>query len=188
VDVSEPASISNGIAARYATAVFELAKDAKALDELEKDISALGDSIAASEDLRGFFASPVYTREEMGRAAVAFAESAGFGGTLKNTLALLAQNRRLFVVPALVARIKALIAEEKGEVTAEVVTAKGLTKAQTEKLAKALNAQVGKTVQIEASVDESLIGGMIVKVGSRMVDTTIKAKLAALQNTMKEVG
>ena len=84
--------------------------------------------------------------------------------------------------------LKSAIAAEKGEVTAEVVTAKALTKTQADKLSKALKAQVGKTVIVEASVDESLIGGMIVKVGSRMVDTSIKSKLAALQNTMKEVG
>ncbi|MEM8592847.1 MAG: F0F1 ATP synthase subunit delta [Pseudomonadota bacterium] len=186
--MSEPASISNGIAARYATAVFELAKEGKALKDLEKDISALVEAMDASDDLRGFFSSPVYTREEMGKAAVALADKAGFGDILKNTLALMAENRRLFVVPNFADRVKALIAEEKGEVTAEVVTAKALTKTQADKLAKTLKAQVGKTVNVEASVDESLIGGMIVKVGSRMVDTSIKSKLSALQNTMKEVG
>ncbi|MEM9855413.1 MAG: F0F1 ATP synthase subunit delta [Pseudomonadota bacterium] len=186
--MSEPASISNGIAARYATAVFELAKESKTLADLEKDITALAGAMDASEDLRGFFASPVYTREEMGASAVALAKKAGFGETLTNTLALMAAKRRLFAVPNFVAAVKAVIAQEKGEVTAEVTTAKALTKAQADKLAKTLKAQVGKTVKVEASVDESLIGGMIVKVGSRMVDTSIKSKLAALQNTMKEVG
>ncbi|MEO0677440.1 MAG: F0F1 ATP synthase subunit delta [Pseudomonadota bacterium] len=186
--MSEPASISNGIAGRYATAVFELAKEGKDLKSLEADVSALAEAMEASDDLRGFFSSPVYTREEMGQAAVAIAEKAGFSETMKNTLALMAQNRRLFAVPNFVARVKELIAEEKGEVTAEVTTAKALTKTQADKLAKTLKAQVGKDVNVEASVDESLIGGMIVKVGSRMVDTSIKSKLAALQNTMKEVG
>ena len=188
VDVSEPASISNGIAGRYATAVFELAKEGKSLKALETDIAVLAEAIDASDDVRGFFSSPVYTREEMGRAAIAVAEKAGFSDIMKNALALMAENRRLFVVPQFVAAVKAAIAAEKGEVTAEVVTAKALTKTQADKLAKTLKAQVGKDVNVEASVDESLIGGMIVKVGSRMVDTSIKSKLAALQNTMKEVG
>ena len=186
--MSEPASISNGIAARYATAVFELAKEGNSLADLETDVTALAEALEASEDLRGFFMSPVYTREEMGRAAVAIAETAGFGATLRNTLALMAENRRLFVVPHFLARVKALLAEERGEVTAEVTTAKALTKAQAEKLEKTLAAQVGKAVNVDARVDASLIGGMIVKVGSRMIDSSIKSKLAALQNTMKEVG
>ncbi|MEL6914007.1 MAG: F0F1 ATP synthase subunit delta [Pseudomonadota bacterium] len=186
--MSEPTSISKGIAARYATAVFELAKEDKALAALESDITALSEALDASDDLRGFFTSPVYSREEMEKAVVAVSEKAGFGDTLKNTLALMAQNRRLFVVPAFAARVEELLADEKGEVTAEVVTSKALTKAQSEKLVKTLKAQVGKDVKMAASVDESLIGGMIVKVGSRMVDTSIRSKLAALQNTMKEVG
>ncbi|MEL7298754.1 MAG: F0F1 ATP synthase subunit delta [Pseudomonadota bacterium] len=186
--MSEPTSISNGIAARYATAVFELAKDGKALPALETDITSLNEALHGSDDLRGFFNSPVYSRDEMEKAVVAFVEKAGFSDIIKNTLALMAQNRRLFVVPAFVERVKALLAEEKGEVTAEVITSKALTKTQADKLAKVLKAQVGKDVNMEASVDESLIGGMIVKVGSRMVDTSIRSKLAALQNTMKEVG
>ena len=100
----------------------------------------------------------------------------------------MAQNRRLFVVPGLIAQVKALIAAERGEVTAEVTSAKPLTKAQAEELAATLKKSVGKDVKIDATVDESLIGGLVVKVGSRMIDTSIRAKLANLQNMMKEVG
>jgi F-type H+-transporting ATPase subunit delta len=107
---------------------------------------------------------------------------------VSNTLALMAQKRRLFVVPQLVAQLRAQIAEEKGEVTADVTAAKALTKAQSDKLAKTLKAQIGKTVIINMSIDESLIGGLIVKVGSKMIDTSIRSQLDALQNTMKEVG
>jgi F-type H+-transporting ATPase subunit delta len=105
-----------------------------------------------------------------------------------NTLALMASNRRLFTLPQLISALRDRIAEEKGEVTAEVVSAKALTKTQADKLAKTLKAQIGKTVKINATVDESLIGGLIVKVGSKMIDTSIASKLSALQNTMKEVG
>ncbi len=186
--MSEPASISNGVAHRYATALFDLALGEKKLPALEKDITALGEALDASDDLRGFMSSPVYSRGEMQNAVVAFAKKAKLGGMLTNTLALMAQKRRLFVVPQLVTALRGLIAEHKGEVTAEVVSAKALSKPQVNELAKTLKKQVGKDVNIDASVDESLIGGMIVKVGSKMIDTSIKAKLAALQNTMKEVG
>ncbi|MEN8896546.1 MAG: ATP synthase F1 subunit delta, partial [Yoonia sp.] len=103
-------------------------------------------------------------------------------------LALMASKRRLFVLPQLVSTLRAQIAEHKGEVTAEVTSAKALTKAQSDKLATTLKAQVGADVKIKATVDETIIGGLIVKVGSKMIDTSIKSKLNALQNTMKEVG
>jgi len=107
---------------------------------------------------------------------------------MANTLSLMATKRRLFVLPQLVAQLRALIAEDKGEVTAEVTSATAMTKAQSDKLAKTLKANVGKDVIIKATVDESLIGGLVVKVGSKMIDTSIRSKLNSLQNAMKEVG
>ena len=107
---------------------------------------------------------------------------------MTNTLALMAEKRRLFVVPTFLSVIEDLIAESKNELTAEVISAKELTKGQLDKLAKTLKSNFSKDIKIKASVDESLIGGMIVKVGSRMIDTTIQAKLNSLQNIMKEVG
>jgi F-type H+-transporting ATPase subunit delta len=100
----------------------------------------------------------------------------------------MADKRRLFVLPQLLQQLTALIAEDKGEVTADVTSAKALTKAQSEKLAKTLKARVGKDVKINAAVDESLIGGLVVKVGSKMIDTSIRSRLDSLQNAMKEVG
>jgi F-type H+-transporting ATPase subunit delta len=105
-----------------------------------------------------------------------------------NTLSLMAAKRRLFVMPSLLAALRARIAEDKSEVTAEVTSAKALTKTQATKLAKTLKAQLDLDVKIKATVDESLIGGLVVKVGSKMIDTSIRSKLNALQNTMKEVG
>jgi F-type H+-transporting ATPase subunit delta len=188
VDVSEPASISTGIAARYATAIFELAKEDKALATLEADIDALDAALKDSHDFRELIASPVYSREQQATAVTAIAKKAGLSQIVTNTLALMAANRRLFVLPQLVRELRDRIAAEKGEVTAEVTAAKALTKAQEEKLAKTLKASVGKDVKISMAVDESLIGGLVVKVGSRMIDTSIRSKLAALQNSMKEVG
>lgn len=186
--MSEPASISTGIAARYATAVFELAKEDKQLPALEADLDTLQGALAESDAFRDLIFSPVYRREEQAQAVAALAAKMGLSGVLANTLGLMANKRRLFVLPQLVATLRSLIAEEKGEVTAEVAAAKALTQAQKTKLAAALKASVGKDVKINATVDDSLIGGLIVKVGSKMIDSSIRSKLAALQNTMKEVG
>lgn len=184
--MSEPASISSGIATRYATAVFDLSKDAKALKGLETDINALSAALNSSDDLRALITSPLYSRAEQGTAIAAVAKKMKLSPTMSNTLALMASKRRLFVVPQLIAALRAKIAEEKGEVTADVVSAKALTKTQSDKLAKTLKASVGSDVIINATVDETLIGGLVVKVGSKMIDTSIRAKLNALQNTMKE--
>ena len=186
--MSEPASISGGIASRYATALFELAKEAKDLQSLETDIDTVEVALADSDDFNALIDSPVYSRLEQHDAILAIAKAMSLSDVTKNTLGLMAMKRRLFVLPALVRSLRALIAEEKGEVTAEVTSAKELTKAQSEKLAAALKASVGKDIKIITSVDESLIGGLVVKVGSKMIDTSISSKLANLQNAMKEVG
>ncbi|CUH99942.1 F-type ATPase subunit delta [Leisingera aquaemixtae] len=188
VDVSEPASISAGIAARYATAVFDIAEENKALDSLETSINDLAAALADSEDLNSLIRSPLVSREEQGAAITAVAEKMGLDPVLRNTLALMADKRRLFVVPALIDALRARLAEARGEVTAEVVSAKALTKTQSEKLAKTLAERVGKKVTINATVDASIIGGLVVKVGSKMIDSSIRSKLNSLQNAMKEVG
>jgi F-type H+-transporting ATPase subunit delta len=188
VDVSEPASISTGIASRYASAAFDLAKEGKGLAALESDIDALTAALECSSDLRALISSPVYSREEQATAIAALAKKMGLSEIVTNTLGLLAQKRRLFVLPFVLNALRDLLAEEKGEVTAEVISAKALTKTQSDKLAKTLSANIGKTVKINAAVDESLVGGLVVKVGSKMIDTSIRSKLSALQNTMKEVG
>ena len=186
--MSEPASISTGIAARYATAVFELAREAKALKALEADVDALGAALADSPDLAAMIASPVYSRDQQARVMEALGAKMGLAPFTSGALGLMAQNRRLFALPQLLAALSAMIAEEKGEVTAEVTSAKVMTKAQADALSAALKAQIGKTVKLNVAVDESLIGGLIVKVGSKMIDTSIRSQLAALQNSMKEVG
>jgi F-type H+-transporting ATPase subunit delta len=181
-------SLTSGVAGRYATALFEIAKETKALNQVEADVLALEAAMAESPELRDMLGSPVFTREDQGRAIAAIAKKMGLGPALTNTLGLMAQNRRLFVVPGLIGQLKALIAAERGEVTAEVASARKLTKDQTEALAKTLKTSVGKDVRLEVTVDESLIGGLVVKVGSRMIDTSLRSKLANLQNVMKEVG
>jgi len=186
--VSESASISTSIAGRYATAVYEIAKDGNAVKAIEDDIVALQAAIAESADFRALIHSPIYSRDEQAGAISALAAKMNLSKTMSDTLELMAQKRRLFVLPQLLAKLRAVIAEDKGEVTADVVSAKALTKAQADKLAKTLKASTGKDITLNATVDESLIGGLVVKVGSRMIDTSIRAKLNSLQNAMKEVG
>jgi F-type H+-transporting ATPase subunit delta len=186
--VSEPVSISTGIAARYATAVFDIAKEGKKLPALEKDIDALDAALGGSADFRALISSPIYSREQQADAIAEIARKMALSETVANTLGLMASKRRLFVLPQLVNELRARLADEKGEVTADVTAAQALTKAQQDKLAKTLKESVGKDVKINMAVDESLIGGLVVKVGSKMIDTSIRSKLAALQNSMKEAG
>lgn len=186
--MSEPASISSGIAARYATAIFELAKEAGTLAKLEANLDDLSAALGASADLRAMIASPVLSRTAQGAAIAAIADKMGLVPELRNGLALMAAKRRLFVLPQLVVRLGDMIAEDKGEVRAEVTTAMPLSKEQADTLVKTLKARIGRDVKLNATVDESLIGGLVVKVGSKMIDTSIRSRLDSLQNAMKEVG
>ena len=186
--MSETASQSSGVASRYAMAVFELSKDAGELDALERDIASLDAAIADSADFRDLIHSPIYSREQQSAAVGSVADKMGLTATLGNTLKLMASKRRLFVVPHMLLVLKDIIDDEKGVVTADVQSARPLNDEQSQALAATLKETVGKDVTMNITVDESLIGGLIVKVGSKMIDTSIRSKLAALQNTMKEVG
>lgn len=186
--MSEPASISSGIAERYATAIFEISKERKTLDKLEANIADLAAVLDESADLRALINSPVVPRADQKAAMMAVADKMGLIPVMRNGLGVMADKRRLFVLPQLLVKLREMIAEHKGEISADVISAKALTKAQSEKLAETLKKGVGKTVNINATVDESLIGGLIVKVGSKMIDTSIRSRLNSLQNAMKEVG
>ncbi len=186
--MSDSSAQSSGIAARYATALFDLAKEAKKLPAVEKDLDSLDLALDSSADLSSMIASPVYGREEQQAAVTAVAKKMKLTPIVANTLALMATKGRLFILPALITAVKSKIADEKGEVTADVTSAKALTATQAKNLAATLKKSVGKDVIINATVDESLIGGLIVKVGSKMIDSSIRSKLSNLQNAMKEVG
>ena len=181
-------SISSGIAERYATAVFGIVKEDDSLPRLEENLNDLTAALGDSADLRELLVNPVYSRDAQGAAISAIAQKMGLIPALTNVLALMASKRRLFVVPQMVSQLKDMLAEHKGEITAEVTSAQALSDDQRNKLAETLKANVGRDVQINATVDESLIGGLIVKVGSKMIDTSIRSKLNSLQNAMKEVG
>jgi len=186
--VSDTSSISSGVAARYATALFELAKDANTLPSVEKDLDTIGNALSQNHSLRDLFQSPVYSRDEVVGAISALAKKMELSLMVSSTLGLMAQKRRLPMVPALIEAVRAKIADEKGEITAEVTSAQNLTAAQEKELAATLKKSVGKDVKIKTTVDENLIGGLIIKVGSKMIDSSIKSKLSNLQNVMKEVG
>ncbi len=186
--VAQSASISANIAGRYAQAVFDIAREEKGIDALAEGVDALAQALDVSPELRGVIASPILGRSEQTRAVSALADKLGLPAALANALALMGQNRRLFTLPQLIARLRALIAEARGEVTAEVVSAQPLSEQQTERLRATLAEKSGKIVKLNTRVDEALIGGMIVKLGSSMIDSSIKSRLSALQNAMKEVG
>lgn len=186
--VSDSASLTSGIAGRYAVALFDLAKADGKIETVEADLNSLEAALAGSEDLRKAISSPVYSRDDQAAAMKALAVKMGLGPLVANTVGLMASKRRLFVLPALIAAVKGLIAEHRGEVTAEVRSATPLSDAQSAALAETLKKAVGKDVLINTTVDASLIGGLVVKVGSRMIDTSVRAKLNKLQNAMREVG
>jgi len=186
--VAETSSLSSTAAGRYATALFELASEGGALDRTEQDVAALGEALKASADLRALISSPIYNRDEQGRAMAAVAGAMGLSDLVRNVLGLMASKRRLFVLDELIAIFARLMAEHRGEVTAEVTAARALSDAQRAGLAATLKSAIGREVKLNVTVDEAIIGGLVVKVGSKMIDTSIRSKLASLQNAMREVG
>ena len=168
--------------------LFGLADEQGNIPALEKNVITLKQALDESADLNSLISSPIYSRDQQHSAISLIAKKLGLSDVMTNTLALMAEKRRLVVVPTFLSVLEELMAASKNEITAEVVSAKALSKGQLEKLAKTLKSNFSKDVKINATVDQTLIGGMIVKVGSRMIDTTIQAKLNSLQNVMKEVG
>jgi F-type H+-transporting ATPase subunit delta len=186
--VASKSSGVSGLAERYAAALFDLADEQKALDEVAGDLKRLRDMLRESADLRRLVRSPVLSREDQGKAIGALAEAAGLGRLTQNFLGLTAKNRRLFAVPEMIEAYLAKLAERRGEVTAEIVAAQPLDERQRSRLDEQLRAAVGAKVAVDVRVDPSLLGGMIVKVGSRMVDASLKSKLHRLQIAMKGVS
>lgn len=178
----------SGLAERYAAALFDLADDGKALDEVAGDLKGLREMLRESADLRRLVRSPVLSRDEQEKAIRALAAAAGLGRLTQNFLGLVAKNRRLFAVSDMIEAYLAKLAERRGEVTAEVVAAQPLDERQRARLDEQLRAAVGAKVAVDVRVDPGLLGGIIVKVGSRMVDASLKSKLHRLQIAMKGVS
>jgi F-type H+-transporting ATPase subunit delta len=177
-----------GLAARYAAALFDLADEQKQLDAVAGDLVALRGMMADSGDLRRLIGSPVLSRGDQGRAMAALLGAAGSGDLVRRFIGLVAQNRRLFVLPAIINAYLAQLAQRRGEITAQVTSARPLDERQRQAVAEAVQRAVGGKVAVDARIDAGLIGGLVVKVGSRMVDSSLRSKLQRLQLTMKGVG
>jgi F-type H+-transporting ATPase subunit delta len=177
-----------GLATRYAAALFELADSKKALDAVAADLNALQKMIADSADLRSMMNSPLLDRAEQTKATVAIVKAAGFNELTQKFAGLIAQNRRLFAMPAIIRAFLKLLAARRGEMTAEVTAARQLTSDQQAAVAEAIRKAVGSKVSIDLKVDPSLLGGLVVRVGSRMIDSSLKTKLQKLQLAMKGIG
>ena len=181
-------SIVSGVAGRYATALFDLAKEAKEIDKVAEELASLGKLIDDSADFRRLVRSPAFSATQQTRALGAILDKAGVNGTTRNFLMVVARNRRLFALPDMIRAYARLVAEHRGEVVAEVVSAHKLTAAQEKSLAAALKSSFGKSVNLSTKVDGALLGGLVVRVGSRMIDTSLRTKLNSLRLAMKEVG
>jgi len=177
-----------GLAGRYATALFELAVEAKAVDAVAADLEALKALLAESADLQRLVRSPVLSRAEQTKAVLAVLDRAGAHDLTRRFVGLLAERRRLFILAPAIDAFAKLLAAHRGEVRAEVASAVELSGEQVGRIEALLRKLVGGRVVLDAEVDESLIGGLVVRVGSRMVDASLKTKLQRLHLAMKGVG
>jgi F-type H+-transporting ATPase subunit delta len=175
------------MAGRYAAALFELAKDQQQLETVAADVKAFQAMLASSADLNRLVRSPVISAADQARALAALLSKAGISGLTENFLKLIAKNRRLFAVADMLKGFLILLAREKGEVNADVASAYALTEPQLVALTDTLKASIGKNVQIHTRVDPNLLGGLIVKVGSRMIDSSLRTKLNSLKVAMKGI-
>jgi F-type H+-transporting ATPase subunit delta len=174
-------TIVEGVAGRYASALFELAGESAKVADVESDLVKFQGLLDESPDLVRLVRSPVIATEDQGRAIAAILDRAGIGGLAANFLKLVASNRRLFSVQDIIKAYRALAARARGEVTAEVTSAVALNSDQTTALKETLKASVGKDVTLQSRVDPGILGGLVVKVGSRMIDSSLKTKLQNLK-------
>ena len=181
-------SIVSGMAGRYATALFELAVEAGSIDQIKNDLDSFDQLAAANPDLMRLIRSPVFGADEQAKALAAVLERAGITGLSAQFLKVVAANRRLFAVRQMIRDFRALVANYKGEVTADVTVAERLNDARFTEIKSTLAAVTGKDVQVNVHVDPAIIGGLIVKIGSRMVDSSLRTKLSAIKHAMKEAG
>jgi F-type H+-transporting ATPase subunit delta len=186
--VAKSSSPISGIADRYAGSLFELALQSNSVPKVEADLGRFEELLNGSDDLTRMIKSPVFSADEQYKAVVAIADKAKITGLVGNFLRVVARNRRLFAIPTIIKSFRSIAAEQRGEVTADVVSAHPLTAAQKSELTTALKGVAGKDVVISAAVDPSLLGGLVVKIGSRQIDTSLKTKLNSLKLALKEVG
>ena len=186
--MAQSSSPVSGIAERYAGSLYELAAQSNSVESVEADLGRFEALLSESDDLTRMIKSPVFSAEEQFKAVAAILDKAGITGLVGNFVRVVAQNRRLFAVPAMIKAFRDIAADARGEVSAEVTSAHPLTASQEEELKAALKGVTGKDVAIAATVDPSLLGGLVVKIGSRQIDTSLRTKLNSLKLALKEVG
>jgi F-type H+-transporting ATPase subunit delta len=174
------------MAGRYATALFDLARETNAIDAVKSDLERFDALVAEVADLSRLVRSPVFSADEQSHALGAVLDQAGIGGVAANFLKLVTANRRLFAVRDMIKGYRELVAIHKGEATAEVTVAEKLKDEHVEALRAALKSVSGKDVDLDIKIDPAIIGGLVVKLGSRMVDTSLRTKLNAIKHAMKE--
>ena len=184
---AEDPSVS-GVSGRYATALFELARDQKSVDAVKVDLDRFEAMLADSADLKRLVRSPVFSAETQSRALTAVLDKSGISGISANFLKVLTANRRLFAVTDVIRAFRALVAKFKGEAAADVTVAETLSDKHLDALKAALKTVTGKDVALNVKVDTSRIGGLVVKLGSRMVDSSLRTKLNSIKHAMKEAG
>lgn len=186
--MSSNKTIVTGISGRYAVAFFDLASDAKLIDAVEADLNTLVAMLEQSKDFLALVNSPIISRREQSSAIASIAKMVGLQNLTSRFLGVLASNRRLELLPKVIKDFAVLASDYRGEISAEVKSAGPLSAAQLKELKSKLKVAVGQDVTIDTHVDESLLGGLVVKVGSRMVDSSLKTKLDNLAIAMKGVG
>jgi F-type H+-transporting ATPase subunit delta len=179
---------ATGLQGRYATALFELAQSADALDAVKSDLELLDQAIVESDDLRNVLRSPVISRDVQAKAMAALLDKLGVSELTKKTVGVLCQKRRLFVLPDVISSYLSMLSAHNGEVTAQVTSAAELKKEQIEAVTGALKEVVGATVKVDLKIDPAVLGGLIVKVGSRVFDASLRTKLQKLELAMKGVA
>lgn len=182
------ASAEVGLEGRYASALFELADSAKQLDSVADDLTALRKAIDESADLRRLIGSPIVSADSQAKAMQALAEAMKLAPLTRQFLGVVVQKRRLSRLSGMIRAFLSELARRRGESSAEVVSAVPLTDAQTDKLSEVLRGMVGRKITLEQRVDPDILGGLVVRVGSRMFDSSIRTKLQRLQLAMKGVG
>ena len=177
--------IQASLAGRYAIALFELARDEKQLEAVGQSLASLKQALAESPDLRELTTSPLVNREQGLRAVAATAAAMRLDPITSNFLGVLAQNRRLSQLPGIIRAFNLLAAHHRGEITAEVVSAHPLDDGQVAALKQTLRSRMGRDIAVDLSVDPAILGGLVVKIGSQMIDGSIRTKLNTLAHAMK---
>ncbi|MCQ0986822.1 F0F1 ATP synthase subunit delta [Jiella marina] len=186
--MAQSSSPVSGVADRYAQSLFELALEENALETVESELASFNQLIDESADFRRLVESPAFSSDDQLRAIEAVVQETKPGPLTGNFLKVVASNRRLFVLPGMIRRFRQLAAEQRGEVEVDVTSAHPLTDDQRSALAETLSGYAGKTVTMREKVDSAILGGLIVKIGSRQIDTSLRTKLNSLKLALKEVG